>query len=59
MDEGTEDRLIEIVARMKSNVGSHAQWIKELEYELGMAEMTANLLKEIRDSQNVTEITQG
>ena len=35
-------KIIEIIARMKSNIGSTQQWAKELEDALGIEELVVN-----------------
>lgn len=35
-------KIIEIIAKMKSNIGSSQQWAKELEEAIGIEQITVN-----------------
>ena len=43
MSNETELKVIEVIARIKSNLGSTKDWAKELEEALGIEEHTVNL----------------
>ena len=43
MTSETEIKIIEVIARMKSNLGNSQTWAKELEEALGIEEHTVTL----------------
>jgi hypothetical protein len=43
MSNETELKVLEVIARIKSNLGSNKDWARDLEEALGIEEMQANL----------------